>query len=268
MATRSATESAARRAFYRLRRVAYRAYYGLARLNYEREVLATRKRTAAGAIRTYDPLNRHGRDAALACLAEAADPGDIVVDAGANVGVYALGLASDPGCRVAAFEPAPATFRRLRANLAATDTDDRVSAHRIGLSDEDGTATFYRSSYPELSSFERGNASRWEAEAREAVEVPVRRLDGLVADGTVPPPDFLKVDVEGHALPLLRGARETLTRHRPAAVVEVHPVSGGDEGRDRGANGREDAVRALFRDCGYAVEADGDVWVCRHDAEI
>ena len=266
MATRTAAESAARRAFYRLRRVAYGAYYGLARLNYERELLATPKRTAAGAIRTYDPLNRHGRDDALAHLAEAADPGDVVVDAGANVGVYALGLASDPGCRVAAFEPAPETFRRLEANLAATDPEGRVTAHRIGLSDEDGTATFYRSSYPELSSFERFNAGRWEAEARDAVAVPVRRLDTLVADGTVPPPDHLKVDVEGHALDLLRGARETLLRHRPTAVVEVHPVGG--EGRGPGANSHADAVRALLRDFGYAVEEDGDVWFCRSDAEF
>lgn len=265
MDPRTTAASAVRRAFYRLRRLGYGAYYGLARLNYERELLATPKRTAAGTIRTYDPLNRHGRDAALARLAAAAGPDDVVVDAGANVGAYALGLASDPGCRVAAFEPAPETFRRLEANLAATDPEGRVTAHRVGLSDEDGTATFYRSTYPELSSFERFNASRWEAAARDAVGVPVRRLDGLVADGTVPPPDFLKVDVEGHALDLLRGARETLTRHRPTAVVEVHPVDGGPgaEPSDRG-----DAIRALLRDRGYAVDADGDLWFCRPDEEI
>lgn len=245
---------ATRGTFYRLRRVGYGVYHRLARWNYDGERFARPKHTVGGTIRTYDPLNVHGRDDLLARLVDECDADDVVVDAGANVGVYALALATDPGCRVAAFEPAPDTFERLRKNLAANDFPGTVSTHPVGLSDADGTATFHRSVYPELSSFNRYNASRWEAERQSTVEVPVRRLDGLVEDGDLPPPDHLKVDVEGHAFELLSSARRTLEEHRPTVYVELHPVA---DGRDRG-----DALRTLFDDCDYAVEASGRRWIC------
>ncbi|WP_323190490.1 hypothetical protein [Halostella sp. PRR32] len=73
-------------------------------------------------------------------------------------------------------------------NLAANGLDGTVSTHPVGLSDEESTATFHRSVFPVLSSFNRYNAARWEAERGTRSVVSVCRLDGMVVDGEVPPP--------------------------------------------------------------------------------
>jgi hypothetical protein len=50
----------------------------------------------------------------------------------------------------------------------------------------------------------------------------------LVADGA-PPPSFLKIDVEGAEGLVLAGARQTIARHTPAMIVEIHsPVAWGE----------------------------------------
>ncbi|MBC8163916.1 MAG: SDR family NAD(P)-dependent oxidoreductase [Roseiflexaceae bacterium] len=58
----------------------------------------------------------------------------------------------------------------------------------------------------------------------EATEVPVRRLDGVVAELHLPFPDILKIDIEGAEAAALAGAEEVLTQHHPAIICEVHSV--------------------------------------------
>jgi hypothetical protein len=53
--------------------------------------------------------------------------------------------------------------------------------------------------------------------------VTVRRGDDLVAEGTLPPPNMIKIDVEGFEVRVIQGLRETIKAHRPWVLAEIHP---------------------------------------------
>jgi FkbM family methyltransferase len=243
----------------RLRLLVFSTYYVLVGLNHRYELVAPRKRVDGATFRSYELVNKHGGDRLLTALCRRVEPGDVVVDAGANTGVYALAVAATrPDARVVAFEPSPTVVEQCRTNVRLNGFGDRIDVRGVGLGSEAGEATFYRSTYDELGSFNAGNAGAWEASVADTVAVPVATVDGLVADGDVPAPDHLKVDVEGFEYEVLVGARETLRRHRPAVYLEVHDVPDADGTRAD----HEAALANLLRDCGYRIRRRDSEWHC------
>ncbi|MHC3436681.1 FkbM family methyltransferase [Natrialbaceae archaeon A-gly3] len=237
----------------RTRQHAHRVYHRVARTNYDHELLSRRNRTPAGSFRCYEPLNRHGDDAMLEELAAWCGPADVIYDVGANVGIYALALASDaPERTVVAIEPAPPTVDRLRANVACNDLEGRIDVHACGLGEECGEAPFFHSHNPELSAFDRESATRWGATLEDTSTVPISRLDDLAAD--LDPPDVLKVDVEGAAPDVLRGGRATLEAHRPTLFLEIH-----EEGLTRDVPGQ---LRDVLEDLPYTICEREGYWRC------
>jgi FkbM family methyltransferase len=246
----------------RLRLVVFSAYYAAVAANHRHELWAPAKTVGTASFRSFELVNKHGRDRLLRRLVAAVEPGDVVVDAGANTGVYALAVAANqPAARVVAFEPAPGVVAQCRTNVRRNGFEDRVTVRQAGLAATSGEATFYRSSYDELGSFARENAGAWEASVRDELTVPTAALDDLVAAGEVPPPDHLKVDVEGTERAVLEGAVETLRTHRPVVYLEVHDAPGAER------EDHEAALRALLTDCGYRVDRTGSAWYCRPVAD-
>ena len=138
--------------------------------------------------------------------------GGVVYDVGANWGYYGVLLATNPAFSgtVHAFEAAPGTYRDLEATIDAAGLSDRVTCHRMGLSSEDGELPLVEGRHSALARIER-TAGR-----HKATMVAVRRLDSL----DLPPPDFIKIDVEGHELDVLRGGARLLERVRPVVILE------------------------------------------------
>ena len=233
---------------------AYSVYHFVTRLNYENELYAGRKRVSESTFRSFDPLSLHVRDSLLGCLLANCEPGDVVFDVGANSGVYALSVAANyPSCAICAFEPDPTIFSRLETNVRTNGFDARIDAYEMGIGAHAETRPFHCSTYPELGSFDQFAAARWGATVRETRPVSVRPLDTLVAEG-LPPPDHLKIDVEGFGLEVLAGARETIDVHRPFIYFEFHPVA---ENADS-----ERPVRVFFEDVDYRVETHDNAWLC------
>lgn len=250
----------ARRALRLARHLPDGAYYELSTRNYRRRGVATRKRVRERSFRSYELYDRHGNDWLLAALLDRCRDGDRIVDVGANTGVYALSVAAErPEATVVAIEPNPETVERLRANVEASGFEKRIAILPVGLGAEATTLPFYRSSYHELSSFNRYNAERWGARVVDVEEVAVTTLDELVSDVEIPPPDHLKIDVEGFGHEVLRGARETLATHRPFVYVEPH-ATGDDEDERTGSAAA--GIRALLEAHDYAIIPGEDAWVC------
>ena len=186
------------------------------------------------------------------CIREVLRPGDRAVDVGANLGYFATAMAQavGPEGRVWAFEPVPATFERL--DLARElNGFHQLETRRLALGRSAGFATIAYD--PRLS----GNASLYrqgEPDA-EGVEIEVVVLDELVEADMVEPPQLLKLEVEGHELEVLHGARETISRSLPAIIFELNqPLS------ERAGWSLVD-IWELLRECGpyrfWLIEEDG-----------
>jgi len=142
---------------------------------------------------------------------------------------------------VTAVEPIAASFTNLRRNVSLNALDDRVECHRVGLSDAPGTLRF-------TSGLDTVNHVLSEGEDAPFVEVPVIRLDDLIA--AAPAPLLIKIDVEGHELAVLRGAQQTLDNPALLAVIMETNGSGARYGV------LDDELRAEmhrhgFLPCGY-----------------
>ena len=149
---------------------------------------------------------------------------DILIDVGANIGKFSILPAMLTGCRVVGFEPIGVNFRTLTANIRRNGLEDRVTALNIELSDEDGWARIeYPADTPGIA-----NASIVERSgAPSAVpheDIRKRKLDSLVADGTVPQPNHLKIDVDGYESEVLAGMAQTLADPRlETKRIEIKP---------------------------------------------
>ena len=93
-------------------------------------------------------------------------------------------------------------------------------------------------------------------ESRQIVNenIRVRELDEFVAERNIQRVDFIKADIEGYELEMLRGARMVLERDQPAVYIEV------DEARLKRAGGSAEEIFQLMAAVGYycADLASGD----------
>ncbi len=160
--------------------------------------------------------------------------GGVVLDVGANIGLFSLRHAR-AGARVYAVEPHPEAFARLERNLAANGLGQRVTALPCALGAAEGWARLRGGRATPLTRVipDRSGAVR------------LRTLDALAAELGLARIDLLKLDVEGAEVEVLRGARRVLPMVE-RLVLEVH------------APARLDALRALAAAAGLRqVYAEG-----------
>jgi FkbM family methyltransferase len=146
--------------------------------------------------------------------------GRTVYDVGAWEGTTALALARrvGPSGSVLAFEPNPAAAAKLRTNLALNGvTNVSLLDVAVGDSTREVDLSFQRNA--------TGRAhilSEPRPKSRVHVRVPMATLDELREQRGLPPPDLIKIDVEGAETEVLRGARRTIVAHRPDLLLELH----------------------------------------------
>ncbi|HLX61277.1 MAG TPA: FkbM family methyltransferase [Planctomycetota bacterium] len=149
--------------------------------------------------------------------------GDTVFDVGANRGIHTVLLSHLAGAKgsVHAFEPVPATFALLSARVAAQKRFDNVRLNNFALSDRDGTVTIHMPGNDDgQASMARHGAGSWAAAASvTSFDCKTVTLDAYVASIALEP-DFIKCDVEGAELLVLRGGQGTLAR-QPVLFLEV-----------------------------------------------
>lgn len=150
-------------------------------------------------------------------MAKVVSRGWTVVDAGANFGWHAVHLAKLVGRegKVIAFEPIPQSFQELTENRQLNGCENLEIAN-LALGNVESTVTFY------LPSIHLGGGAASQfLDIGEKIQVPMRRLDDFLEQRGIMRVDFVKADIEGGELNLLRGAERLFERCRPAILIEI-----------------------------------------------
>ncbi len=145
-----------------------------------------------------------------------------MVDAGAYVGQimeefvwHSHGIFK----RIHAFEPNPKLHQALqsrahRLQLEWALPSDAITCVQAGLGQEDANLPFFESGTVNLA-----GGSFLFAQGKQAATLSVRTLDGYLAGGPV---TYLKADVEGFEIPLLRGAAASIETYRPKIAMSIY----------------------------------------------
>ena len=153
-------------------------------------------------------FERHERRVFCAAIT----PGSVVLDVGANVGIYTL-LAAKRGARVFAVEADPQNVERLRNHVRLNGFDDRVMILHMAASDKDGPLTLFRSP---------GNSGHSNLfEGVESVLIPGKTIDSL----ELPPIDVCKMDIEGAEMTALSGMQDTISRSPKMSLLVEYNTS-------------------------------------------
>lgn len=197
-------------------------------------------------------LSGEAYDAAnFAAVDSVVGPGMVCFDIGANIGVYTAVLARRVGesGSVHAFEPVSHIRRRLRTNVALNGVRN-VVVNAFALGEEPGelemlqvkesvfrggTSTFLRND----------NVREMGDDCFEKEAVQIDTLDRYVDAAGLERLDFIKLDVEGFEIYVLKGGIRAITKFRPAILFEH------DQDRLAEMGFGEESIASLFRDNGY-----------------
>lgn len=198
---------------------------------------------------------RHYEPDVSLMMCQIVEPGDLVVDVGANAGFFTglLGVLAGPSGRVLSFEPGANNLGRLKNNIALNKLDN-VTLIEQPASNMPGDITFF------INSDDSGGNAMWDvgtfpgnvksAAAPESVTLRATTLDAEVERLGRGMPKLIKIDVEGAELQVLLGAAKMLTGCKvPFVITEYHPFGLGKMGTT------PEALRAFMEGLGYSAFA-------------
>lgn len=168
-------------------------------------------------------------------------PDDIFYDVGCNVGYHTL-LAISSGARhVVAFDPDPLNCAIFKLNMRLNGyKESRYSINQYALSDQEGTADFFRSTLQNI-----GRSGLYPRDVVNSFPIKTHTIDQLIQTGQVPIPTVIKLDVEGWEYQVLSGCSQLFKVSPPRCVFfENNPECDPQE---------RESIWLYFEKSGYAI---------------
>ena len=138
---------------------------------------------------------------------------DVVIDAGANMGVFSMFAVAKGAAKVYAFEPMEYICEILTRNININHYENIVAVVPLALSNNTGTnAIYYTIGHLQDASFVIGNGNTERM-------IPCTTLDEWVQEKRITRVDFIKADIEGSERDFLTGAQETLRKFKPRLAI-------------------------------------------------
>lgn len=151
--------------------------------------------------------------------------GQTVYDVGGYEGVFTLFFAKSVGLggRVFTFEPNPANCQRIKENVLLNHLNNtRLLQFGLGSGKSKSKLVFWPGEPARGSIDESYQKSLLRQKEATSIEIEIDSLDNLLSLNSLPPPDFVKIDVEAAELEVLRGMSHTLKTYQPRLFIEVH----------------------------------------------
>jgi FkbM family methyltransferase len=146
---------------------------------------------------------------------------DVTFDIGANLGWYTTLFALQaPGGHCHAFEPQPSVFEELVANCRLNGIEANVTLNNVGVADCQGSATIY-----DFRDLPHGHASLSPVLSRpaQATACKITTIDEYRQAHSIERIDFVKVDVEGAELLVLKGSQSLFDlKPSPMWLLEIN----------------------------------------------
>ena len=142
-----------------------------------------------------------------------------VIEAGANIGSETLIISKllTKG-KIYCFEPNPIVFERLKINISINELNN-VAVYDIALGESDEPVHF--NIYPK-GFCNQGMSSKYlDTPQTKKITVVQKTLDSFVIDNNIRSVDFIKMDIQGAEIDLIKGSIETIKNFRPAILTEA-----------------------------------------------
>jgi FkbM family methyltransferase len=147
--------------------------------------------------------------------------GDIVLDAGANVGVFTRKALLAGASKVIAIEPGPENVECLRRTFATEIADGRVVVYPKGIWDKDDVLKLSVDPVDSAKdSFIRT------VDNPQFIAVPLTTVDKIVEELQLPRVDFIKMDIEGAEPRAVRGSKNTIAKYHPRMALCIYHMKG------------------------------------------
>lgn len=181
----------------------------------------------------------------VALLRSMLKPGDVFLDAGANIGLFTLVAARlvGPEGLVVAVEPVGALFRSLQRSVAELNHLTNVVCVQGALSSSAGKGVIHIGAADNLGS---SSLEKHGGHDGESQPVDLLTVDALAAQQPrLSRVAVMKIDTEGHELKVLEGARHTMESAKPSVLIEVRNEL------LHSAGSSSEAVFQFFAELGY-----------------
>lgn len=174
----------------------------------------------------------------------------VALDVGSHIGMWSMQLLRHGFRHIHAFDPDPEKAECYRLNLA-THTPDLAGAPTLdGFEHVTRYAFGLGETHERVSLIHKGDTSlKTHVRADPTGDLEIRPLDGILNESDEV--DFVKIDVEGFELFVVRGGEQAIRRNRPVIVVEQKK----DVATKRYGVGDQDAIR-LLESWGYSIRAE------------
>ncbi len=197
--------------------------------------------TELSVFKSHEPLNTK-------ILSKILKQGMTCIDIGGNIGYYVLLERKFVGTngKIIAIEPLPQNFEYLNKNIKLHNFKN-IFTFNFACGDKDCIADFYINKKSNGCQLVRDGAPPLDPSKGIFSKVQVKKLDSLVEELKLESVDFIRMDVEGYELNILKGVRKTLEKFKPIISLELHK-------RQLGVDGTKEFFK-LMKDLDYEIES-------------